>query len=109
MFKNILDMIKILGLIALFILTFGLVNKLTTKRDENLEEIEEGIETNNIIINDIDEENKKIKESINEVKTEIKSSNETIQNIKEKKENTRVEDSTLDEAINRLRNIGKEL
>ena len=103
MTDKILNILKIIGLIFIFIISFGLINRFNkkeriTKIDEEIKEIENEIveiEKEEEIINDKIEEKKvvinnnktkinKVKEKIkNPVIKEIKSAKEAVEHIKE--------------------------
>lgn len=109
MLKNILELLKIIGLILLAIFTFGLVNKLTSNKDEEYEKLEEEMDINNKLIEDIDRENEKIEDKAESIRDEIQRTNESIEKIKEKRNNIVMNESdvTVKEAADYLRNIGK--
>lgn len=105
MLKNIFEIIKIIGLILLFILTAGLVNKFTSDSnlsDEDEDKLNDAEEENN----DIDQTNQILKEKSTNIKQNIDNNKETIRKIKErmKEEPNGI---SIDDSINKLRKIGK--
>lgn len=109
MLKNIIEIIKILGLIALFILTFGLIDKLTSNNKEKLKKIEDDKKANDAIIDEIEKENKKIENEKEKVRENINNTNEKIDELKTKLEDTEntVKSAPLKDAVDRLRRIGR--